>query len=223
MSIRDKKTGEDLYGEAVKQIKAAEGAEIDTIKRWYDDYGAIIAGGVDHHAEYLPYDPNNKVADHVPFHGSADERLGRIALLRDTADGKRDYHDALLHGSWEHPVLLADAIYNKKAASFDMINVKNKGYIAGLPDGLTVEVPVKTENGLVVPYVAGPMPDRLLALLQGVAKFQSMAVGAIVKKDIAMLKNVIDEDSAILPEEKERAKAALMDVIKANNDLIGWL
>jgi len=223
MSIRDKKTGEDLYDEAVKQLMAGSGAETDTIKRWYVKYGAIIAGGVDHHAEYLPYDPEIKVADHVPFHGSGSERQDRITLLKDVANGKKDYKEALLHGSWEHPVLLADAIYNKKTVNFDMINVQNKGYIKGLPDGLTVEVPVSVVNGAVQPSVFDSMPDRLLNLLRGVAKFQNMAVSAIVKKDINLLKNVIDEDDAILPDEKEKAKTALMDVIRAHNDLINWM
>jgi len=139
VSIRDKASGEDLYGEVVKKVYENSGGEFDLMKKWHADYGGVMAGSISHHADYLPFIPGVKYASRPPFHGSGDERRQRIEALQAVANRTLDYHEVLEHGSWEHPVRFADALYNKKNARFDMINVKNNGYIKGLPDGLTVD------------------------------------------------------------------------------------
>lgn len=63
MKITDKITGADLLPELIGALREARGANYDEetkrelriMGEWYDLYGAVPAGAVDHHAEYLPY------------------------------------------------------------------------------------------------------------------------------------------------------------------------
>jgi hypothetical protein len=49
-----------------------------------------------------------------------------------------------------------------------------------------------------------------------------MAVKAAMNKDAGLLKNAVDEDIAIMPEEKEKAKSALAEIIDSHNDILRW-
>ncbi|MCL2434483.1 MAG: hypothetical protein FWD16_08225, partial [Clostridia bacterium] len=228
LSIREKSSGRDLYADVLAALKTHEqdNWEWRLMLKWYREYGLLPAGAVSHHAEHLPPDPDvlHDYANHSPFHGGQNEREARLAVLREIAEGKKDYHDALQNGSWEHPVWFADALYNKKTVYSPAINIRNEGYIQGIPAGVTVEAPILIENGKVVPRQIDGLPPALLQLLNNVAEAQTAAVRAGVdhykKEPSGWAEKAIDADFAIPPEEKERAKAALREMMQAHYDII---
>jgi len=223
LSIREKATGRDLYGDVVKALQAApDNWEWRLMLKWYSQYGLLPAGAVTHHAEHLPPDPDvqHRYEAECPFHGGGKERMERLAVLREIGEGKRDYNDALKNGAWEHPVWFADAIFNKKTQYYPAINVPNTGFFKGLPEGVTVEAPAMIKNGKVVPQRIQGLPPALLALLNNVAEAQSAAVRAGVyqgvhKEGFSWIEKAVDADFAVPPQEKEQAKAAMREMVAA--------
>jgi alpha-galactosidase/6-phospho-beta-glucosidase family protein len=81
---------------------------------------------------------------------------------------------------------------------------------------------VNTKNGAAYPVTIEKLPDRLLKVLNEVGMAQNMAVEAAVKKDTALIMDAIEEDIAILPDEKPKAKEAIKEILESHNDIIHW-
>ncbi|KQX46854.1 hypothetical protein [Paenibacillus sp. Root444D2] len=77
------------------------------MRRWLEIYGAIVAGAVDHHAEYLPMQDDIHYTTTPPYYGSEEERKRRLEELQAVAKGERDWADLFHHDSWKHPVDIA--------------------------------------------------------------------------------------------------------------------
>lgn len=63
--------------------------------------------------------------------------------------------------SGEQIVPLIDAIANDRRASF-VVNVPNRGAVAGLPHDVVVEVPALVDGGGIRPVVGDPLPPAVL-------------------------------------------------------------
>ena len=61
----------------------------------------------------------------------------------------------------EQQVPIIDALVNNVEGQFQ-VNVPNNGTLAGLPDDVVVEVPAIINQKGVQPYVAGPLPDKIM-------------------------------------------------------------
>jgi 6-phospho-beta-glucosidase len=59
-----------------------------------------------------------------------------------------------------------------------VVNVRNQGALAGLPDDAVVEVPARIDTAGAHPVPVGPLPPALLGLVQHVKAYEHLAVAA---------------------------------------------
>lgn len=218
LEIKDKKTGENLFPAVKSKILNGDGREFNVMRRWYKKYGGIIAGFIDHHAEFLPFDPEISYRCSPPFHGDENERRQRTQNLREAAAGRIDWHIILKKGSWEHPVDAAEAIYKKIDRSFDVVNILNKGYIPQLPDGRVVEVPAAAHNGRLAGITVPPLPDGVAEICNSISNVHELAAEAAVKGDIRLAERAVEIDPAIT--DKKTAMIALAKLLKIHSDIL---
>ncbi|WP_234946031.1 family 4 glycosyl hydrolase [Caldanaerobius fijiensis] len=218
VSIKEKNTGKDLYDEVINAIATREGREFKVMRKWLKEYGLVPMGSVDHHGEYLPYDSDIEYATKPPYHGDERERAEALKNLKDVAEGKVPYDVAFKMLSWEHPVDLAVDIFKKRNKHHDMINLPNKGFIEGIPDGRIVEVPVDVIDGDVIGQKIPPLPQRLTQTLNIISDVHELSAKAAVFGDIKLAEEVIELDFAI--PDKEKAKKALHDMIRNHIDIL---
>jgi alpha-galactosidase/6-phospho-beta-glucosidase family protein len=189
------------------------------MRRWYREYGAIAAGAVDHHAEYLPFMEDIRYATTPPYHGTESEREQRLLELREVGEGIRDWREVLSHGSWEHPVDVAVLLKEGKRAKVDILNIRNDGgSLPQLPSERIVEVPVKVEDGKLFPMAVPPFPPKLAELLRTISDVHELAAAAAVSGDISIARKAIEIDPAII--DKQAAYSALERMLAAHADML---
>lgn len=228
LSVRDRATGEDLLPALVQLVEGGEWdrfdedqrRELDVMRRWLREYGAVVAGAVDHHAEYLPRQEGIYYADTPPYHGTEEERRARLQEIVDIAEGRRDWRDLFRDPSWEHPVDLAVLLHGGGAARLDMLNVRNEGAIAQLPDDRIVEAPVEVGGGALAPVALPPFPDRLAALLRDVSDVHELAAEAAATGSREAARRAIELDPAISAADKAAALGVLERQLDAHADLL---
>ncbi|MGO4347821.1 hypothetical protein AB4Z45_20245 [Paenibacillus sp. MCAF9] len=226
MEIKDSRTGEDLLPKLIQYIEEEnwsdqdEGTkrELRITKRWLREYGAVAAGHVDHHAEYLPYQEDIHYTTAPPYHGSLEERSRRLEELKQIGAGKMHYDRLFDHGSWEHPVALAQALYTGSDLQIDILNVKNDGAIPGIPSDRIVEIPVTVSGGMIHPVEVPAFPEPLLQLCRAISDVHELVVEAAVTGNVSIAKKAIDADPAI--ENKEAAYQALEQMLESHADLL---
>jgi len=218
LEIQDKKTGEDLFPLVRSKVLMGTDREMRIMKRWFYEYGGIIAGHVDHHGEYLPLDPDIHYAQAPPFHGDIKERENRINELREIARGRATWEGLLEHGSWEHPVDVAAALYYKKEQAFDAVNIPNDGYIKELPNGRIVEVPACAHQGILKGQEVPALPQKVAKLCRQISDVHELAADAAVTGDRRIAERAIELDPAVV--DKKAALLALDRMLKAHADIL---
>jgi len=226
LQMKDNRTGEDLLPKLVSYIEEEswpgqdEGTqrELRITKRWLREYGAVAAGHVDHHAEYLPYQEDIHYTTAPPYHGSLEDRNRRLEELKQIGAGNMDYNRLFDHGSWEHPVDVAQALYRGSDLKLDILNVKNEGAIPGLPVDRIVEVPVNVSGNMIHPLEVPAFPEPLLQLCRVISDVHELVVEAAVTGSVATAKQAIDADPAI--GNKEAAYKALEQMLDIHADLL---
>ncbi|QHW35508.1 hypothetical protein GZH47_31960 (plasmid) [Paenibacillus rhizovicinus] len=121
--------------------------ELHIFREWYHTYGAVAAGAVDHHAEYLAYRPDIRYAETPPFHGTDEERRQRLQELKGIASGRLPWQDLFKIGSWESPIDVAALVAGGSDARVDILNVRNGNAISQLPPERIVEVSSGSQVG----------------------------------------------------------------------------
>lgn len=99
-----------------------------------------------------------------------------------------------------------------------VVNIRNQGAIAGLPDDAVVEVPARIGAGGAQPVRLRPLPPELLGLVQQVKAYERLAVEAARTGDrraarLALLANPLVADRAA-------AGAILADLLAAHRDYL---
>jgi 6-phospho-beta-glucosidase len=77
----------------------------------------------------------------------------------------------------EAAVQLIASLYDDRG-DIQVVNVRNQGTVAGLPDGAVVEVPARVGAAGAHPVRVGPLPPELLGLVQHVKAYEHLAVEA---------------------------------------------
>jgi alpha-galactosidase/6-phospho-beta-glucosidase family protein len=225
-AIRDKRTGEDLLFKLADFIAAGDwqgfdaetARELDIMRRWLHEYGAVAAGHVDHHAEYLPPQAGVRYTTSPPYHGTEEDRAKRLQELQRIAAGEGDWRDMFDHGSWEHPVDVALALHAGASANVAILNTRNGDAIAQLPEDRIVEVPVTIAAGRITTAQVPPFPDKLASLLRVLSDVHERVAEAAVKGDALLARAAIELDPSIV--DKERAYAAFGEMLDAHADLL---
>ncbi|MCZ8516892.1 hypothetical protein O9H85_31955 [Paenibacillus filicis] len=226
LEIKDAQTGEDLRPLLERYIlegdwsgqPAGTRKELSVMRRWLMEYGGVAAGSVDHHAEYLPVQPDVHYWTKPPFHGNEAERRQRLLKLKHIANGQTGWEDLFLHGSWEHPVDVAVTLHRGSSSAFDIVNLPNKGNMKQLPDGRIVELPAVVRNGEIAAAIVPDLPEVVAALCRTVSDVHELVVEAAVNGSTETAKLAIELDPAVT--DKKAAFTALDQMLKAHSDLL---
>jgi len=221
--IRDAATGADLYPLAVERLHGQplphEERQFTVYRRWFAEYGLIPAGHCDHHAEYLPEQPDIEYASTPPYHGTEEERRQRWQELAEIGAGKRPWQDLIAHGSWEHPVDIAVAVRTGGNATMPIVNIPNRGgCLPGLPEDRVVEIPVEVKSGVLRGVSVKPLPAKLTTLLKAISDVHELAAEAAATGDRGAARRAIETDPAVV--NKSAGLAALDDMLAAHRDML---
>lgn len=199
--------------------------------------GWLLVPGDDHTRDFLT--PQGTVQPMSPSHGSPDERVRRLALLRDIGEGRQAWDTLLAHPSWEKPFdLIAGLKYNRPARlhSLNLLNdlvnndpvskpgvnnapdnIANRRQIAGLPSNIFVETACHAgPDGLTPDVVALPVP--VMALCRQTALITDTIVYAARERSLALLHTVVELDPTVL--DKPAGCAAIDACVHAHADLL---
>ncbi len=219
VKLRDKNSGKDLLPHLIDKIQKGETAKYRAMRRWYNEFGAIIAGVVDHHGEFLPFSPDVKYAESPPFHGDDRERTRLKNNLIMVAEGDKKWQEIKISKSWEHPVDVAVALENNENTYFPMLNLSNQGYIPELPEGCTVEVPAEVCAGKGIKgKVISSLPHSVIRICKRISRVHQLTAQAAVKGDRELAYKVLEIDPAVI--HKNLAKKALARMFEAHSDII---
>ena len=218
VSVRERGTGKDLYGEVVRAIQAGTGRDFRVLQRWLARFGGIALSGIDHPAEYLPCDPDIHYHTTPPYHGDAAEREHRRQELLRVASGEADWHTACAHGSWEHPIDVAAALGTGDPLDVPILNLPNQGCVDEIPAGRIVEAPARVENGAVRGVSVGRLPGQVAAICRQVSDVHEWVAEGAATRSRAALLAAIEADPAIT--QKAAAVPALDALLAAHADLV---
>lgn len=218
VEIRDRQTGEDLRPAVERAIERGDTLEMVRLRRWVADYDAVGCSGVGHMAEYLPTDPERRNLERPPFHGDASQRQRRREDLQAIAAGQADWRSLLAHRSWERPVDVAAALSRKQQRHFDILNIPNRGYLPGLPEGRVVEVPAEASGGRLLGQAGLRLSAKVIELLRTISDVHETVVEAAVKGDRALLARAVEIDPAV--DDKLGALGVLGQLIDAQVDVL---
>ncbi|MGO4548897.1 hypothetical protein AB4Z29_29310 [Paenibacillus sp. 2TAB23] len=227
VSMIDRKTGADLLPELVSYVQDGvwpglpehKRRELKVMRRWLLQYGAVAAGAVDHHAEYLPVQSDIHYTTTPPYHGTEDERKQRLSELQAIACGKSSDWEVLFnHPSWEHPVDVALVMEAGGTRTFDIMNIRNNGAIAQLPTERIVEVPVRIDAGEWEPIAIPVLPDALVLIMRQISDVHEIVAEAAAKGDRSLVHRAVDLDPAI--SNKEAAHVAVDQMLEIHADLL---
>lgn len=187
LSIRDRRTGEDLYPLFRKRFSELDPAFEPLTRRVNDAFGLFPVPGDSHLCEYLPWvsDPVTKPWEkyHLPLYDwdlnaavreFEHERLKSMADGEATIDGLEDTDS---EGALEmiENVAAAGTHYHLAA------NLSNQGQIANLPRGCTVETPVMVDGDGIHPVHVGSFPEPVAEILRREVTVAQLCVDAAVE------------------------------------------
>jgi alpha-galactosidase len=218
VSIHDRRTGQDLYPDVERAVRAAEGPGSEHRRRWLEQYGAIAAPGPGHIKDFIPPDPGFRYGTHPPFHGDKQEREERMRTLDAIAAGELDWRTAFARGSWEHPVDVAAALHRGTALHLPMLNLPNRGCLTDLPEDRIVEIPATVKSGQVHGVEVGPLPGRVGGLCKRVSDVHEQVAEGAATGDRRALEHAIALDPAI--GDKGGALGVLEEMLRAHRDIL---
>ena len=189
LSIRDRRTGEDLYPLFKQRWKEMDPAFEPLTRRVFDAFGLFPVPGDTHLCEYLPW-----VSDHVTkpwekyairlydwdLHAAV--RDFQHERLKSMADGEmtiQGLEETDSEGALEMIENVAGASTHYHLAA----NLPNQGQIPNLPIGCTVETPVVVDGAGIHPVQMGAFPEAVAELLRRETLVAQLCVDAAVEGD----------------------------------------
>lgn len=189
LSIRDRRTGEDLYPLFRKRFFELA-PEFEPLTRdIFSAFGLFPVPGDTHLCEYLPWisDPrtqpwetyNIRLYDWDLFASYRDFELHRLNQM---ADGALVL-DALLHTDSEGAVEMIEHIAGAGNHYHLAANLPNDGQIANLPAGAIVETPVHVDGAGIHPTQMGALPEPIAELCRREITTAQLCVDSVVQGD----------------------------------------
>lgn len=193
-SIRDRATGEDLYPELRECERRAhwlsDWDEIALSRTLFRTFGLYPSPGTNHIGEYIGwaqsflassplqffYDPAEADPwedDRVPpWIYNLEEGPTGVALYHPSEEGRlrpgeRQTSDpSAPTPSGELAIPLIEGVSCGVPRHLDAVNIPNRGYMQGFPEGAIVEVPARADEGGLTPPDVADLPEGVLALLR---------------------------------------------------------
>jgi len=204
-----KKDGVDLYPKFRAVFEQPEYFINDKVRgETMRHFGCFMTESSGHLSEYLPYFRKNQKAldlycDQPGFGGASGAYYyfcDMLARKYQEVDYLSFEQGDLTPRSKEYCSNIIEALETDKIFRFNG-NVINKGYIANLPDGCCVEVPMFADKYGLHPESVGKLPQQLAMLNQMDVSVQLLAAEAAIKGDPELLFAAVAADpltSAVL-------------------------
>lgn len=187
--LRLERNGSDVYPELREAMQDPETFARDTVR--FDvmrHFGYFVSESTRHMSEYLPYFrgsgermENYKLA---PFDLTAMERQARSDTHYDTIRQELESGEPLKpQRTNEYAAYIMDSMETGTLRRMN-VNVRNNGLITNLAHGSCVEVPCLMDRMGVHPCYVGDLPEQCAGLIRSNINVQSLAVKAILEKDL---------------------------------------
>lgn len=220
LSIRDQRTGEDLYPLLRERIKTHNPAFEPLTKEVFALFGLFPVPGDCHLVEYLPYTHNMQrdtwgkyEIQMYPLDETADRDRDRMwRNIQEMAAGRQPV-DGLRGVATERAELIMAAIAGNKRTYEQALNIPNRGYISNLPEGAIVEVPGVVDATGIKGVGVGPLPGPIAELCRRQVTVAELAVEAGVKGDRGLALQALALDPLI--DDPGVARMLLDDYLKA--------
>jgi alpha-galactosidase len=187
LSIRDKRTGEDLYPLLRKRFFELDEKFEPLTRRIFQDFGLFPVPGDTHLCEYLPWmnDPvtkpwekfNIRLYDWEVMASLRDFSLDR---LNDMANGEATI-EGLLDTDSEGALEMIENIAFAGDHYHLAANLPNLGQISNLPLGAIVETPVHVDGAGIHPVHVGPLPEPIAELCRRELTVAQLSIDAAVE------------------------------------------
>ena len=222
LSLRDKRTGEDLYPRFRERFKAYDPAFEPLTREVFNAFELFPVPGDTHLCEYLPWlsDPVTKPWEKFNIRlYDWDERatLRDVSLdrLNDMADGTVAI-DGLLNTDSEGALEMIENIAYAGSHYHLAANLPNVGQIANLPLGSTVETPVHVDGAGIHPVHVGALPEAVAELCRRELMVAQLSVDAAVEGSYEKALQCLLLDPVIT--DMHVAKTTLDDYLMAYKD-----
>ncbi len=187
LSIRDRRTGEDLYPLFRKRFFELDPKFEPLTRDVFAAFGLFPVPGDTHLCEYLPWmsDPvtkpwekyDIKLYDWDLWAGVRDFSLDR---LNDMADGRMTI-EGLLETDSEGALEMIENVAGGTTHYHLAANLPNVGQIANLPIGATVETPVIVDGEGIHPVHVGALPEPIAELCRRELMVAQLCVDAAIE------------------------------------------
>lgn len=184
-SMRDRKTGRDLYPEFAARLRDFDASFEPLSRRLYAAFGLYPTSGDDHVGEYLAYAYETSELRGFDFDGYVARGAEMDAQVERAGTAARVPDEFLRMESAERAADVIASIVNNGHTYEDAVNVVNGGALPGLPDWAVVEVPAVLGGSGAVPLAVAPLPPAITALLNQQVAIQDRVVEAAVHGDRA--------------------------------------
>ncbi len=189
LSIRDRRTGEDLYP-LFRERWARLSEKFEPLtRRVFDAFGLFPVPGDTHLCEYLPWvtDPATKPWEKyaIKLYNWEQAAAGRdleLKRLKSMADGKTAV-DELLDTDSEGALEMIANIAGAGSHYHLAANLPNQGQISNLPLNSAVETPVQVDGAGVHPVHVGPLPEPIAELCRREIAVAQLCVDAAATGD----------------------------------------
>ncbi len=187
LSVRDRRTGEDLYPLFRKRFFELDPSFEPFTRRVFEAFGLFPIPGDTHLCEYLPWvsDPVTKPWEKY------DIKLYDWDMMASARDIDHERLDSMAKGE----VTLSGLLDTDSEGALEMIenmaaagthyhlaaNLTNVGQIDNLPLGCTVETPVVVDGAGIHPVHMGAFPEPVAALLRREVTASQLCVDAAIE------------------------------------------
>ncbi len=187
LSIRDRRTGEDLYPLFKKRFFELDPKFEPLTRDIYSAFGVCPVPGDTHLCEYLPWvsDPVTKPWEHYnirlyDWEERAAARGTELQYLNDMANNNSPI-DGLLHTDSEGALEIVENIAGAGEHYHLAANLPNKGQIPNLPLNAIVETPVQVNGAGIHPIHVDELPGSIAELLRREVAVAQLSVDAAVE------------------------------------------
>ncbi len=217
--FRERATGADLLPALRERLRAdtTDGAD-PRAKQMARETGYLLVPGDDHTRDFLPPTGWAAPGDHVPWHGSPDQRGRRLELLRAVGAGECPWDELLVGAAWEKPLEFITALTGGSPAAFHSLNLSNDGgQIPNLPRHIFVETPCHVSREGVRPQTV-TLPQSVLPLCQRTAQVTDAIVRAARARSRVLVHEAVHLDPTIL--DKTSGVRAIDACLNAHADIL---
>lgn len=217
LSIRDKRTGEDLYPLFRRRFFELDPKFEPLTRDVFDAFGWFPVPGDTHLCEYLSWlsNPMTKPWDKYnirlyDWELMAAARDFELSLLNDMAYGSMSVEE-LRHTDSEGALEMIENVAGNGNHYHLAANLPNRGQITNLPMGTTVETPVFVDGAGIHPVHVGALPGPIAELCRRELFIAQLCVDAAVEGDRTIALQCLLLDPVVT--DNEQAKLILDDYL----------